>query len=448
MKYFFLLLTVLFFTGINDTRAQRDKDRSFYYDYGQDIYAETYYFPSDNIDSIDVLLLFRLRYNILTFSKMPDKNRKIYYAVPSLTVDYRDSQGIIRFRDNWRDTIYTDNYDLTKSKKDFVIAYINKTLPAAEYKLSIDLANMYNKSVARKSLPKNSAFDFYNSLTVSKPLFIYAHKNNLYKPFVFGGNLNFSSDKSNMVLALSYKAKYDSYNYNIKHETTGPFSPWKENIDISGQEEVVKGKGVRIINSGDGFLLALDKDIKPNKAAYDFGLINISLPPERLVPGRYTLTISPVGVQDTVTYSFKVEWINKPVSLRKPEYAAELMKYILTDDEYEEISDGSKGEILEKIWLYWKKNDPTKFTPYNEAMAEFFTRVDYAFFNFQTFETKDGAKTDRGKIYILKGKPVSIERNLKDGKTIEIWTYDNLKEKYHFETNNTGLYILKEIKRF
>ena len=37
-------------------------------------------------------------------------------------------------------------------------------------------------------------------------------------------------------------------------------------------------------------------------------------------------------------------------------------------------------------------------TPYNEEMAEYFSRVDYAFYNFQTINQKDGAKTDRGKI--------------------------------------------------
>jgi hypothetical protein len=79
-------------------------------------------------------------------------------------------------------------------------------------------------------------------------------------------------------------------------------------------------------------------------------------------------------------------------------------------------------------------------------MFEYFRRVDYAFFNFQSVSQKDGADTDRGKIYILNGKPGSVERNLVGDKSFELWTYEKMKKVYTFELVSNGNFKLTSIK--
>jgi GWxTD domain-containing protein len=130
----------------------------------------------------------------------------------------------------------------------------------------------------------------------------------------------------------------------------------------------------------------------------------------------------------------------------KAEYALESMYYILSDEEYEQIEDGSEEEIFKKILKYWEKHDPTPHTPFNEAMAEYFARVDFSFFNFQTVTAEDGSKTDRGKIYILFGPPSNKEIKLANNVSLEIWTYESLNKQYFFEQTSTGIYKLIKIK--
>ncbi|MES2766695.1 MAG: GWxTD domain-containing protein, partial [Bacteroidota bacterium] len=99
------------------------------------------------------------------------------------------------------------------------------------------------------------------------------------------------------------------------------------------------------------------------------------------------------------------------------------------------------------IFSYWRTKDPSAQTSFNEALAEYFNRVDYAFFNFQTIEERDGARTERGKIYILHGKPTSINRTFDPGKPVtERWRYENkVKKEFVFEAITEGRFKLKEV---
>lgn len=80
-------------------------------------------------------------------------------------------------------------------------------------------------------------------------------------------------------------------------------------------------------------------------------------------------------------------------------------------------------------------------------MAEFYRRADYASNEFRSVSQTDGALTDRGKVYLIYGKPDSIERSFsKDGRAIEIWTYNsnrNLKFTF-FDENKNGSFILQQ----
>jgi hypothetical protein len=79
-------------------------------------------------------------------------------------------------------------------------------------------------------------------------------------------------------------------------------------------------------------------------------------------------------------------------------------------------------------------------------MVEYFKRVDYAYFNFQTIQESDGAKTQRGKIYILYGNPDEIKTELISNNAREIWTYNRIKKQFIFENTAPGVYELAEVK--
>lgn len=77
-------------------------------------------------------------------------------------------------------------------------------------------------------------------------------------------------------------------------------------------------------------------------------------------------------------------------------------------------------------------------------MAEFYSRADYALENFAGITNQNGAKTDRGKIYIKFGKPDNIKRDYSQDEIVyELWTYTDIKKEFLFkDESGLGNYIL------
>ena len=70
-------------------------------------------------------------------------------------------------------------------------------------------------------------------------------------------------------------------------------------------------------------------------------------------------------------------------------------------------------------------------------MAEYYTRVDYSFFNFRSLDQNDGTFTDRGKIYILNGPPTELQRDLRGETPKEVLIYKNRVSKEFIFTDKT-----------
>jgi len=82
--------------------------------------------------------------------------------------------------------------------------------------------------------------------------------------------------------------------------------------------------------------------------------------------------------------------------------------YIITDEEKAAFkalkTDEEREQFIEQFWL---RRDPTPETVENEFKEDHYARIAYANERFQS--GKPGWKTDRGRIYILYGKPTEIE---------------------------------------
>src|SRR5215469_6982707 len=91
--------------------------------------------------------------------------------------------------------------------------------------------------------------------------------------------------------------------------------------------------------------------------------------------------------------------------------------YIITDEERQAwkrlATDEEREQFIEQFWL---RRDPTPDTAENEFKEEHYERIAYA--NERFSSGKPGWKTDRGRIYITRGKPDEIESHPSGG------TYD------------------------
>ena len=133
------------------------------------------------------------------------------------------------------------------------------------------------------------------------------------------------------------------------------------------------------------------------------------------------------------TYTIKIKWFNKPVSLRNTEQAIKYLKYIERKSVINDMLDHDSFQYAKLLQKYWKKFDPTPNTAYNPIMKEYYERIDYSMQHFTPISRKSGANTDRGKIYIKYGKPNEIKRTSNTyGQVTEIWFYKKVKKKFVF----------------
>jgi GWxTD domain-containing protein len=160
--------------------------------------------------------------------------------------------------------------------------------------------------------------------------------------------------------------------------------------------------------------------------------------------GSYELRIT----ADTASLRtrFRTRWLDMPRMLRDLDLALLPLQYIMTEDQYAAMNDGGRRERIEKFDAFWRKKDPTPGTAYNEMLAEFYKRADHAMSAYRTLKEFNGAMTDRGRIFILYGKPTSTERSLRPGDVPkEIWVYATLKKTFVFEDpSRQGNYKLAE----
>jgi len=97
------------------------------------------------------------------------------------------------------------------------------------------------------------------------------------------------------------------------------------------------------------------------------------------------------------------------------------VRYLISSEEKEyflSLPDEQKDIFIKQ---FWEKLDPIPITPENEFKEEYYKRLEFV-------DKWYGRNTDRGRIYLLLGKPDSIESyNSAPGLyPLELWHYDNL----------------------
>ena len=100
------------------------------------------------------------------------------------------------------------------------------------------------------------------------------------------------------------------------------------------------------------------------------------------------------------------------------------LRHVALPSEVDRIREGSTpSEKRTRYAEFWKQRDPTPGTVENEAMQEYFSRIDYANEHFGNYSA--GWMTDRGRVYVLFGAPDNIERDpfRSDAGRLETWQY-------------------------
>jgi GWxTD domain-containing protein len=377
-----------------------------------------------------VYFTYRMPYNFLVFEREDESFRAGFQVI----VEISDDSSNLVVRDIKDSRVSVNNFEATNDKNLFLQDYLTFKLKLGEYKIDALISDLNSTEELPLKLEKLK-LSASEDKKVQSPVVIRAQEINCKdrKAFLLansGGSIPFSNDVYNLIVPVR-DTSVEYLTINIENNDENVFSG---NID----ESYIIPIGITMCENK----LAVTSD-SANVLFRNFIFRNVNA---KLYEGEVVLKVSNEEKEIDEEYNTQVIWFNKPFSLRDPEKAIEFLSYIESDSVVSLMLDEDESDYPKILNDYWKKFDPTPETAYNEIMVEYYNRVDFAMKEFRGISKDDGAKTDRGIIYIKFGKPDKIIRSSNpEGQIIEIWTYLNPERKFSFvDKKGTGNFTLIE----
>ncbi len=201
---------------------------------------------------------------------------------------------------------------------------------------------------------------------------------------------------------------------------------------VSQQDFTVK----IVLTSPDGDTIAFLEESFANTNRFFNG--QFLLPVEEISSLRASLNVS--LIQNYQQSDRLIELLIKrpgvSTLVRDVEEALDQMKYILTSEERNELSNIRKKDLEEFFYKLWQKRDPTSGTSTNELMDQYYQRVNYSNEHFTNIVP--GWRMDMGMIYILFGPPDDIEQSFMNSNrnSIHTWHYYRINRSFTFYDEN------------
>ncbi len=385
-------------------------------------YVDFVPFKDELSDSIVVEVYYKAFSSALSYQKWGGKFKASYEINIVINKKKKQVTGITRDGD-----LFADNYEMTRSRKDFIInKFVFKLLPD-NYKLVGRLVDTHSGDVLvakadmkLKDFGKKTPF-------MSGIQFVRESKNSAEKS-------PFARDGMDMIPSVSKTFGYSEPEMKIYYE-------------IYNDPDFKKDYLVYYDIFNDRKTYYSDTTLVLSKGAVTGRLESFDV--ESLLPGIYKLSVnarSPGGKLDLKTESrFIIVWSIMGIVKNDFKTAVEQLRYIASGEEVKALKKASEDERV-KLWnSFWESLDPSPGTPENELREEYYMRVRYSDLNFGHFG-RDGWKTDMGMVYITYGSPDEIERHPFDvnSKPYQIWFFYEQKRRFVFvDFNGYGDYELQ-----
>jgi len=133
---------------------------------------------------------------------------------------------------------------------------------------------------------------------------------------------------------------------------------------------------------------------------------SIAVAPDRLPVGQAEIETSPAGGGDTTRARFLVSFSNQWVITNFDEMVS-LLRYFDAQHWVDSLRKSAPADRPNLWRAFWKATDPVAITPENEALDNYFKRVQLANVRFAD-EGEPGWLTDRGEVFITLGEPDEI----------------------------------------
>ena len=416
MKFFLIILLITF-------NSVLVKSNEFYLD--------AISFKSNNLDSIgkcDVFIV--IPYEFLIFEKEQD----IFYSTSNLNISILDESENVVKEFKQQINLKAENYFQAQGGDGkFKIINHSFSLKSGNYVVSATLQDNLSNNILKKKRNINilefEQFPF--SLSGLMVLSSIEENNGKYKitPFL---------DDNLAQIKNGFFAFFEVYRHN------------SESKDYKFFYQLAKEKSDEII-TGDLIQTNLSKEKQQ---------FYLYVKPEKFLIGKYTLKV--IAVDNNVINSIPEKKDYLALSQRVVNFTPTLLsnllenidesinklRYVANTTELSKLKELSTTEEKITAFLdFWKNLDPSTNTDKNEALDEYYKRIDYANKNFKAYS--DGWLTDKGQVFVIYGQPSSISSSnstYESRITYEKWVYSNNRE-FIFE-DKSGLGDFRLIRPF
>ena len=166
--------------------------------------------------------------------------------------------------------------------------------------------------------------------------------------------------------------------------------------------------------------------------------VQVALPPATLSLGRYELHVAVAGGGVVATAPFLVAFSGQWVVANFDEMIS-LLRYFTAPDTLHALASVPPDQRPAAWRKFWHDTDPNPATPENEALEQYFVRLQAANQRFRD-EGLPGWLTDRGEVLITLGEPDEVfdRRSEMQGRNrMIVWTYTQLRLTLYF-VDDTG----------
>lgn len=367
-------------------------------------------------DSILVDFAFRVQSaDLIYYTKNEQQQAILNYDITII-----NKENIIVKRYKYIDTVMASQSDYL-NRSAYFMKNSRLTLPNNEYSYELFVRQEQNGDLYHRK----GKIEEFKSLASQEP-FLANQFNGKYYLSIYDSTLDYRAEAMYIFIPIIKTAS------DIKHCKIKKLQS-SVNIGFELISNLDRKEKAELINQRIDISKDCELSLSPNENSH---YIQIKLDPAVFSPGRYSLNVH--GKE----YSFWVGYIGQPESLRDLKNASQLMKLIMNNTEYNEFKTAPDDTKYSYIANFFTQYDSNRNTAYNEAMNEYFRRVDYAARYYADINNNRGYDTPRGKIYILYGEPSAIEiENLK-GRSIEKWIYNKLKKTVEFEIVDNIYYLI------
>lgn len=201
--------------------------------------------------------------------------------------------------------------------------------------------------------------------------------------------------------------------------------------------------GLRILVSGaEADEPRFERDLQVERAGYETSVF-LRLPASAFAFGRNRVEVR-MGGADAVATTLE----NLGLDLTDAQsWRANLrqVEVLASPAEFEAMEDAAPDQRIAEWNAFWARRDPHPDEPGNERLEEHYDRVAYAR-AFLGDGFGDGALSDRGRIWILHGRPDSIDNStpaFENYGSYEVWRYRDIGVAYYFrDVDGLGRYRL------